>query len=53
MSPSSPPYRRLDCRGDGRLTVNFMLFALAALNFPLTTTSQPLAPLSMMNLNTP
>lgn len=35
------------------LTVNFMLFARAALSFPLTTTSQPFAPLSMMNLKTP
>ena len=34
-------------------TVNFMLLARAALSFPETTTSQPLAPDSMMNLRTP
>ena len=35
------------------LTVNFMLLALAALSFPDTTTSQPLAPLSIMKRRTP
>jgi len=36
-----------------KLTVNFIDLARAALSLPETTTSQPLAPDSMMNRRTP